>query len=534
MLSDGAFSPELPMAAILNLGEVLASHARVHPERIGAHDLERALTFRQWNARACRLANALCGLGLEKGDRIAVLAYNCVEWLEIYAAAAKGGLIAVPINFRLVGPEIAYIVGDCDARALIVQDALIGALEAIRDDLAVAPERSIHFGAARTPAGYRGYEALIAAASDAEPAVAVAPTDPWTLMYTSGTTGRPKGAIRSHLGSALLALVTAVELGFSRRDTALLVMPMCHANSLYFATSLAYCGGACAIYSRTSFDPERVLGMLADSGASFTSMVPTQYVMLLELPAAVRARCEIAGVRKLMISSAPARRETKLAVMELFPSAGLFELYGSTEAGWVTMLQPEEQLSKLGSVGRECVGTRPVRLLDDEGAEVPGGAVGELFSWTPYTFDGYWKLPEKTAEAFNAGYCSVGDMARRDEDGFLYLVDRKSNMIISGGENVYPSEVEAALAAHPAVREVAVIGLPDSKWGERVHAVVALDPERESSADELIAWCRARLAGYKRPRSMSVIAPEDFPRTATDKIQHRLLRQRIQEREPGR
>jgi acyl-CoA synthetase (AMP-forming)/AMP-acid ligase II len=220
--------------------------------------------------------------------------------------------------------------------------------------------------------------------------------------------------------------------------------------------------------------------------------------------------------------------------MELFPSAGLFELYGSTEAGWVTMLQPEEQLSKLGSVGRECVGTRPVRLLDDEGAEVRGGAVGELYSWTPYTFDGYWNLPEKTAEAFKDGYCSVGDMARRDEDGFLYLVDRKSNMIISGGENVYPSEVEAALAAHPAVREVAVIGLPDSKWGERVHAVVALDPKRESSADELIAWCRARLAGYKRPRSFSVIAPEDFPRTATGKIQHRLLRQRIQERERGR
>ena len=150
-----------------------------------------------------------------------------------------------------------------------------------------------------------------------------------------------------------------------------------------------------------------------------------------------------------MISSAPARRETKLAVMELFPNAGLFELYGSTEAGWVTILQPEDQLSKLGSVGRECVGTRPIRLLDPDGSEVADGEVGELYSWTPYTFDGYWRLPEKTAEAFNDGYCSVGDMARRDEDGFLYLVDRKSNMIISGGENVYPSEVEAALARPP-------------------------------------------------------------------------------------
>jgi acyl-CoA synthetase (AMP-forming)/AMP-acid ligase II len=522
------------MSSILTLGEVLAGHARCHPERIGARDLERALTFREWNARACRLANALRALGLAPGDRVAVLAFNCIEWLEIYAAAAKGGLIAVPINFRLVGPEIAYIVGDCDARALIVQDALIGALDPIRDDLPVEPERYIHFGGARTPPGYRGYEALLAAASDAEPALAVAPPDPWTLMYTSGTTGRPKGAIRSHQGGALLALVTEVELGFSRRDTALLVMPMCHANSLYFATSIAYCGGACAIYSRTSFDPEHVLATLADSGASFTSMVPTQYVMLLELTAAARARYETAAVRKLMISSAPARRETKLAVMELFPRAGLYELYGSTEAGWVTMLQPEDQLSKLGSVGRECVGTRPVRLLDPAGAEVRGGEVGELYSSTPYTFDGYWKLPEKTAEAFKDGYCSVGDLARRDEDGFLYLVDRKSNMIITGGENVYPSEVEAALAAHPAVREAAVIGLPDAKWGERVHAVVALDPDRQGSADELIEWCRARLAGYKRPRSISIVAMEEIPRTATGKIQHRLLRQRILAGEQGR
>ena len=522
------------MSSVLNLGEVLATHARLHPERIGASDLDRAMTFREWNARACRLANALRGLGLEKGDRIAVLAYNRVEWLEIYAAAAKAGLVAVPLNFRLVGSEVAYIANDCGARAMIVEDKLLGAVEEIRDALPVAADRFVHLGGSATPAGYRGYEALIGAASDAEPAVAVAASDPWTLMYTSGTTGRPKAAIRTHLGGALLALVTEVELGFSRRDTALLVMPMCHANSLYFATSLAYCGGACAVYSRASFDPEHALATLAQSGASFTSMVPTQYVMLLELPAAVRARYETAAVKKLMISSAPARRETKLAVMELFPNAGLYELYGSTEAGWVTMLQPEDQLSKLGSVGRECVGTRPVRLLDAHGGEVQDGEVGELYSWTPYTFDGYWNLPDKTAEAFNDGYCSVGDMARRDADGFLYLVDRKSNMIISGGENVYPSEVEAALAAHPAVREVAVIGLSDAKWGERVHAAVVFRSGCTATAEDLIGWCRTRLAGYKRPRSISIIAPEEMPKTATGKIQHRVLKQRMLEGEQGR
>jgi len=521
------------MHSVLNLGEVLATSARLFPERVGARDLDRALTFAQWNARACRLANALLGLGLAPGDRVAVLAYNCLEWMEIYAAVAKAGLVAVPVNFRLTGSEIAYIVNDCTARAFIVQDPFLDVAEGVRDALPVESGGYVHFGAGRAPGGYHAYEALLAAASEAEPGIAPAPSAPWALMYTSGTTGKPKGAIRSHAASALLSLVTEVELGFSRRDTALLVMPMCHANSLYFAASLAYCGGACFVYSRPSFEPEHVLATLGESGATFTSLVPTQYVMMLELPAEARARHATERVRKLMISSAPARRETKLAVMELFPNSGLFELYGSTEQGWVTMLQPEEQLSKLGSVGRECVGTRPVRLLDEAGGEVPEGEVGELYAWTPYLFDGYWNLPEKTAEALDQGYCSVGDMARRDEDGFLYLVDRKSNMIISGGENVYPSEVEAVLGAHPAVREAAAVGLPDPKWGERVHGVVVLGRGAGASPEELVEWCRGRLAGYKRPRSVSIMAPEAIPKTATGKIQHRLLRERLIEKEQG-
>jgi len=519
------------MTHLLTLGDVLAVNARLFPERIGASDLDRAMTFRLWNARACRLANALLGLGLAKGDRVAVLAYNRVEWLEIYAAMAKAGLVMVPVNFRLVAPEVAYIVTDSGAKALIVEDALAGVVEEVRDGLPIEPARYVHIGAA-APAGYRAYEDLLASASDAEPGVPVAAADTWALMYTSGTTGRPKGAIRSHAGSALLSLCTEVELGFSRRDGGLLVMPMCHANSLYFATSLAYCGGACTVMNRRSFDAGEVLAALAN-GPSFTSLVPTQYVMMLELSAAERARHDTSRVTKLMISSAPARRETKQAVMEFFPNSGLFELYGSTEAGWVTMLQPEEQFEKLGSVGRECVGTRRARLLDENGQEVPEGETGELYSWTPYTFDGYWNLPEKTAEAFNDGYCTCGDMARRDEEGFLYLVDRKSNMIISGGENVYPSEVEAALGTHPAVLEVAVIGLPDPKWGERVHGVVVLKTGASASEAELIEWCRPRLAGYKRPRSVSQMESGDVPKTATGKIQHRLLKQKIIAKDKG-
>jgi fatty-acyl-CoA synthase len=512
------------MNPLAHVGDVLAMNARLNPDKIGARDLERAMTFRQWRERACRLANALIGIGLSKGDRVCILAYNCLEWLEIYAATAMAGLVAVPINFRLVGPEIRYIVENCEARALIIQDDLLDALEAVRADLPVPARNLIVFGGKRFPGGSRSYEELIAMAGAGEPNVPVSADDPWTLMYTSGTTGKPKGAIRSHRGSAMLSLVTEVEMGLSRRDSALLVMPMCHANSLYFFGAFTYCGAACAVYSRKSFDPEHLVRTLADGGATFTSLVPTHYIMMLGLPAGVREKHNVDAVTKLMISSAPARRDTKLAIMEYFKNSGLYELYGSTEAGWVTMLQPDEQFTKLGSVGRECTGSRPIRLLDRDGSDVPDGEAGELYSCNPYTFDGYWKLPEQTKAAFRGAYCTVGDLARRDEGGYIYLVDRKSNMIISGGENVYPSEVETVLGAHPRVKDVAVIGVPDPKWGERVHAVIILHDAGGVTESELIDWCKDRIAGYKRPRSVAFIREEDMPRTATGKVLHRVLR----------
>jgi acyl-CoA synthetase (AMP-forming)/AMP-acid ligase II len=299
---------------------------------------------------------------------------------------------------------------------------------------------------------------------------------------------------------------------------------MCHANSLFLFGSLAYCGAACTVYSRKSFDPEHLVHTLASGNATFTSLVPTHYIMMLGLPAKVRAQHDVSAVTKLMISSAPARRDTKLAIMDYFKNSGLFELYGSTEAGWVTMLHPEEQFSKLGSVGRECVGSRPIRILDADGNEVRDGEPGELYSCNSYTFDGYWKLPEKTAEAFRGDYCTVGDLARRDEDGYISLVDRKSNMIISGGENIYPSEVESLVGGHPKVKDVAVIGVADAKWGERVHAVVVPRDGESPTADEILDWCKDRIAGYKRPRSVSFIREDDMPRTATGKVLHRVLR----------
>jgi fatty-acyl-CoA synthase len=520
------------MSRLLAVSDAIATHARLTPNKTGARDSKRALSYALWNERASRLANALLALGLNKGDRVALLAYNCVEWMEIYVALARAGLVAVPINFRLMAPEIAYIVSHSEARAVIAQHDLIDRIETIRAELPVPASGYVHFGgpAPDAPKGWQRYEALIEAAPASAPPVTVKPEDPFALMYTSGTTGRPKGAIRNHEGNALIAFATALEFRFSRDDTGLLVMPMCHANSLYFGLTFMYLGATVVVDDHKSFDPEALLATLARQKVTFTSLVPTHYIMMLGLPDEVKAKYDVSAVEKLLVSSAPARKDTKLAILDHFKNSGLFELYGSSEAGWVTLLRPEEQIERLGTVGREWAGSGAIRILDPDGNEVPDGDVGELYSRTSYVFSGYWKNTEKTAEAFRGEWCSVGDMARRDANGYIQLVDRKSNMIISGGENVYPSEVEAVIGAHDKVKDVAVIGVPHEKWGEAVQAVVVLhDPAADTQAveAELLAWCKQRMAGYKRPQKIIFIADAEMPRTATGKILHRTLREKM-------
>ena len=514
------------MTCLLTIADAVAAHARLSPGKVGARDSRRALTYREWDARATRLGASLRSRGLVKGDRVGVLAYNCIEWLEIYVALARAGLVAVPLNFRLTGPEIAYILGHAEVGAVITGSEFCATVDGIRDQLAVPSGAFVVLGEAADP-GWVGYEDLIASGDPGFRFERVAQDDMCALMYTSGTTGRPKGAMRSHGGSSLIALATALDMGFTRDDTGLLVMPLCHANSLYFGTTFIHLGATVVVDDRRSFDPEALLATLARERVTFTSLVPTHYIMVLALPQEVKSRYDVGSVGKLMVSSAPVRKDTKLAILEYFQNGKLYELYGSTEHGWVTLLRPHEQIDRLGSVGREWVGSGAIRILDEQGNEVPDGEVGELFSRTAYVFDGYWKSPDKTAEAFRGAWCTVGDMARRDADGYIWLVDRKSNMIISGGENVYPSEVESVLGGHPKVKDVAVIGVPHDKWGEAVQAVIVLHHGESASPDEIRAWCRQRLASFKCPTSVMFIADDDMPRTATGKILHRVLRQRM-------
>lgn len=514
----------------MHIGTILKMNAINYGDRLGCQDKRRSFTFREWNERSCRLANALTSIGVGYRDRFAVISYNRVEWMEIYGACGKGGQVVVPIMFRLAPPEIEYIINHAEAKAIIVEAPFVEAIDAIRERCpTIPPGNYIYLGEGEAPSGYRNYEGFLATAPKGEPELLMDAAAIWTIMYTSGTTGKPKGVVRTHESYIAEYLLDIASRGVRPDDKALLVMPMCHVNSIFFFGSYTMVAAPVMVYNMASFDPEDLLKTIATYRITFTSLVPTHYVMMLALPDEVKKRYDVSCIRQLLISSAPARKDLKLAIMDYFKGAELWEAYGSTEAGMVTLLRPEDQFKKLGSIGREIVGIDRIKILDEEGNEVPDGQVGELYSRTPQVFTEYWKDPERTREAFRGEWFSAGDMCRRDEDGYYYLLDRKANMIITGGENVYPSEVEAVIGSHEAVREVAVIGVPDPKWGEAIKAVVVLHEgykPSEALAQEIIEHCRGKIAGYKRPKSVDFVAAEDMPRTASGKILHRLVRQR--------
>ncbi len=527
------------MAIWLNIGEIMRVNAEKFGDKMAVKGLAvkdgfNELSFKEYNEKSCRLANAWLDMGLKKGDRISVLLYNVMEYMDIYLAAAKAGLVIVPINFRWVGPEIEYVVNNSESKAFICSEEFVEDVESVKGTFElVGSDKFIFIGEeGKTPDGYLNYEKVIAEASPAEPEVKVDPKDTWIHLYTSGTTGRPKGVIRSHESYTAFYLINEVDFGYRPDDIGMIVMPLCHVNSTFYSFVFSYIGGGVYIHRARRYDPEELLQIIEREKVTFTSLVPTHYIMMLNLPEEVKKKYDLTSMRQLLISSAPARKETKLGIVEMFPNAELFEAYGSTEAGLVTLLKPHEQLTKLGSIGTECAGTDRLKLLDENGNPVPQGEVGELYSRGPMMFDEYWKMPEKTASSFIGEYFSAGDMAKQDEDGYYYIVDRKDNMIITGGEKVYPSDVEAVVASHAGVLDVAVIGVPDEKWGEAVKAVVIpKELDNPPTEEEIIEFTRGKLAGYRRPKSVDLIKPEEMPRTATGKILHRILRERYLEKE---
>lgn len=504
------------MEAQLTVGDALLNSVRKYPGKTAILFEGRRFTYAEFNGRVNRLANALLELGLRKGDRVAVLLGNCSEIVEVLMACGKSGLVAVPVNFRFVAREIEYVLNQSGASVLIVGEEFIPRVEAGKGSFETV-ERYIAV-ASGPVAGMVDYERLLAMSSAAEPGVVVHESDPWYIGYTSGTTGFPKGAVLSHRARVLPALYAAVEYGLDDTDVDLMTMPLFHSNGITFTFLGLLLGNT--VFIMRNFDAAAVLAAVDEHKLTYASLVPTMYSMMLALPQETRAKYDLTSMRVLISSSSPLLTKTKEDILRFFPSSELNEFYGSSEGGIVTNLKPRDQMRKTRCVGPAMFGVQ-VKLLDEDGREVAPGEVGELYSKGP-CFSEYHRMPEATAKAYRDGWFSAGDLARMDEDGYFYIVDRKTDMIISGGENIYPVEVEEVLARHPAVQEIAVIGIPHEKWGESVHAVVVRQESAAVTAQDIIDFCTDRLAPYKRPRSVEFA--ESLPKNPTGKILKRVLR----------
>lgn len=515
----------------LNLGEILRIHAKKFPEKIAVKDwLGKTRTYSELDLRTNRLANRMLSMGLLNGDRLAVVLYNCVEFVEICCACAKIGVAVVTVNWRFVGKEVEYVVNNSDARAMILNEEFIDCVSSIRSNLRNISEENFIVVGKAAPESYINYEKLIEGSPDSRPQTKVDIKDTWFQIYTSGTTGIPKGVVRSHESYISFFLINAVEFGFSQDDKGMIVMPLYHVNSTFYGLLFLYIGASLYIGRDKGFDPVDFLRAVDEEKVTFISLIPTHYHLILNVPEDMRRKFDLISMRSFLCSSAPVRSKIKEGILECFPNVRLYEAYGSTEAGLVTILRSEDQLRKLGSMGQECLGTDVIRLLDRNGNEVPVGEVGELYSRGPMMFTEYYKMPDKTKESFRDDFFTARDMVKRDEEGYYYIIDRKDNMIITGGEHVYPSEIEEIISRHSKVSDVAVVGIPDDKWGEAVKAAVILKEGQIATEAEIIEWCKGKMAGYKKPKSIDFISSSDMPRTTTGKILHRKLRERYANR----
>lgn len=511
----------------LPLHEVIHVFANKFPRKLAFKDRKKEITYEELDNRTTKLAHAFKGLGLNKGDKVAVLLNNSIEFAEIYIACGKANIVIVPINFRLTAKDGLYICKNSEAKALLFEERYLNSLKEIWHDIDELFGKNIVMLEKSENQLLINYEDFISSSPSSIFDFIVEEEDPWVLLYTSGTTGTPKGVIRSHRSYTSFFLINAVEFSFTPLDYALIIMPLSHVNSTFYAFVFTYIGASVYLGKDFEFNAENFLKIIDKEKITFTSLVPTHYTLILSLPDDIKEKFNRSSLSSILTSSAPVRRNLKLRIMEFFNHARLFEAYGSTEGGLVTILRPENQMDKLGSIGQECIGSGSIVILDPHSKKpVEDGKVGELYSRSPMLFSKYFKNEKKTRSSMVDGFFSAGDLARKDEEGFFYLVDRKNNMIITGGEKVYPSEIEETISGISGVMDVAVIGIPDEVWGESVKAVVVKNLNSDIKSEEIIKICSNKVASFKKPKSVDFISNEEMPRTASGKILHRKLREK--------
>ena len=491
------------------IGFWLAKREQISGDRVALIDRDRQFTYRQLNRRCNQLANALRNSGIRKGDRVVAILQNGHHMVEMMFATAKLGVIFTPLNFRLTVPEIEYITKDSGARSLFYHTEFQQLADGLGQKINL--DRVISCGSSTDLSGDQDYEALLQSGSDEDPDFDVSQDDIGLMMYTSGTTGRPKGAMLSHANTQWNAINVTTRMPLTSADKAVIVAPMFHiGGSSILALPCLYLGAT--IITLPTFDANEVLETIKREKATVLFCVPTMWHMVMQ--ALEETPYDLSGVNFFMTGAAPC----PLPVLHYFKKRNItmLEGFGMTEASpLLTILDPEHTESKNGSVGLPAMHV-DVRVVDEQDNDVMSGEIGEVIARGPNLFTGYWNRPEATAEAMSGGWYHSGDLGYLDEDGFLFIVDRKKDMLISGGENVYPTEVEQTIYGHEAVSEVSVIGIPHEKWQEVPCAIIVTKDGFELTEQEIMDYCAGQLAKFKTPKK--VVFVDELPMSGAGKI----------------
>lgn len=503
----------------MNVGEWITKRSLLSPHKTAVIFEEQKINYREVNERVNRVANALLKAGVRKGDRVGALLYNSPEFIDIYFALAKIGAIFVPLNWRLAGPEIEYQVKDSGSMLLIFDKDFTGTIESIYSSPSSELNNYVCLGMSG-PAWAENYEKFVGEVSATEPIIEeeVAPEDPQMIMYTSGTTGIPKGALLSHRKTFYNTLNAVLYFDMTSKDVMLVVMPLFHSGGLNIAAvPILYMGGTAVI--QKSFDPSQTLSLIEKHKITLCMMVPTMLNFMLKQGNI--DRYYLSSLKTLMVGGEP----LALSMIKAYLDRGIpvRQVFGQTETSIQLWLSEEDAVRKIGSIGKP-VFHADVKVFNKDGKEVAPGEMGEIVLKGPIQMMGYWKDPVQTAETIRNGWLHTGDLATVDEEGFVYMVDREKDMYISGGENVYPAEIERVLGENLKILEVAVIGVPDEKWGEVGKALIVLKDGEKMTKEEAIGFLKGKIAKYKIPKHVEFTA--EFPKTASGKIKKTELRER--------